>query len=63
MPAAAAAALLVHHVDAGKITQSGVPLKIYRNRQEMIELLRQTLAGVLQVAMEYSPQNALPRVS
>ena len=63
VPAAATAALLVHHVDAGKFTQSGVPLKIYRNRQDMIELLTQALGGVPQVAMEYSPQNALPRVS
>ena len=63
VPATSPPALLVHHVDAGKFAQSGVELRVYRNRQEMIDALTRTLAGVPQVAMEYSPQNALPRVS
>ena len=53
----------MHHVDAGKFAQSGTGLRVYRNRREMIESLTRMLAGVSRVAMEYSPLNALPRVS
>ncbi len=63
VPASSPAEMLVHHVDAGKFTQSGVHLRVYRNRQELVEGLTGMLDGVSQVAMEYSPQNVLPRVS
>ena len=63
MPVNSPAALLVHHVDAGKFLQSGVEVRVYRNRDEMVELLAAMLAGVSAVAMEYSPNSALPRVS
>ncbi len=63
VPAASQPELLVHHVDAGKFAQSGTRLRVYRNRQDMIESLTRMLAGVSRVAMEYSPLNALPRVS
>ena len=61
--ASSPAELLVHHVDAGKFTQSGVRLRVYRNRQELVESLTVMLDGLSQVAMEYSPHNVLPRVS
>lgn len=71
IPAAGTPQLLVHHVDAGKFESSAgsgpgweKPVAIvYRNRQTMLEGLRQILSGTGRVAMEYSPQNKLPRVS
>ena len=71
IPARGIPTLLVHHVDAGKFApQPGEPdstppieLAIYRNRQTMVESLRQVLSGAARVAMEYSPNNELPRVS
>ena len=63
VPPASQPELLVHHVDAGKFAHSNVDLRVYRNRHDMIDSLTRMLAGVSQVAMEYSPQNALPRVS
>ena len=57
------ARLLVHHVDAGKFADSGAQLLVYRDRNGMINSLGRMLSGASQVAMEYSPQNALPRVS
>ena len=63
VPAMGNATLLTHHVDAGKFAGSGMDLLVYRNRQSMVENLRQALNGVGQVAMEYSPNNELPRVS
>ena len=71
IPARGIPTLLVHHVDAGKFApQNGEPdstpnmeLAIYRNRQTMVESLRQVLSGAAMVAMEYSPNYELPRVS
>ena len=67
IPASGEPRLLVHHVDAGKFAASGVDLVIYSSRESMVEGLQGILKGPenspLQVAMEYSPQNALPRVS
>ena len=71
IPARGVPTLLVHHVDAGKFaTQNGGPnstpnieLVIYRNRQTMVESLKQVLSGAGSVAMEYSPNYELPRVS
>ncbi|HIN05886.1 MAG TPA: M24 family metallopeptidase [Dehalococcoidia bacterium] len=63
VPLSASSTLLTHHVDAGKFSQSGVEIRVYRNRDEMVEQLAAMLAGVKTVAMEYSPQGALPRVS
>ena len=54
VPAATEPELLVHHVDAGKFAQSGVSLRVYRNRQEMIDSLTRMLAGVSRVAMKYN---------
>jgi len=63
IPGHGPARLLVHHVDAGKFIESGVELVVYRHRESLLEALKRVLTGVSQVAMEYSPQNALPRVS
>ena len=63
VPSASLTGLLVHHVDAGKFAACGLDLTIYSSRQSMIESLGQMLSGASRVAMEYSPQNALPRVS
>ena len=50
-------------MDAGKFAESGVSTVVYSSRDSMLELLRGLLSGFSQVAMEYSPQNELPRVS
>ena len=63
LPATGNARLLIHHVDAGKFAESGVDLTVYTSRDSMLEALRALLSGVDRVAMEYSPENALPRVS
>ena len=63
IPAVGSPRLLTHHVDAGKFSHSGIDLLVYSSRQTMLENLRGALSGVLKVAMEYSPNNDLPRVS
>jgi Xaa-Pro aminopeptidase len=63
IPAAGTPQLLTHHVDAGKFAETGLDLVVYSNRQTMRQGLREVLSGVTTVAMEYSPQNQLPRVS
>ena len=63
VPSASPPRLLVHHVDAGKFANCGLDLTVYASRQSMIDSLRQMLPSASRVAMEYSPQGALPRVS
>lgn len=63
VPAAGAARLLTHYVDAGKFAAAGLDTIVYRSRASLEAALRETLAGCPTVAMEYSPQNGLPRVS
>ena len=63
LPADGEPSLLVHHVDAGKFADSGVKLTVYSSRDSMLTALRGLLSGVSRVAMEYSPENTLPRVS
>ncbi len=66
IPAEGAPRLLVHHVDAGKFTETGIDLRVYHNRQTMIEAVASAiggLSGTAKVAMEYSPLNVIPRVS
>ena len=63
VPAASPPRLLAHHVDAGKFADCGLETDVYSGRQSLIEGLRQMLPGGSRVAMEYSPQGALPRVS
>ena len=63
VPADSPPLLLVHHVDAGKFAHEAIQLRFYHGREDMIGLLSQALSGTSRVAMEYSPQNMLPRVS
>ena len=63
LPAQGEPSLLVHHVDAGKFANSGVNVTVYSSRESMLAALGSLLSGVSYVAMEYSPENALPRVS
>ena len=63
LPASGAPRLLTHHVDAGKFADSGVDLVVYSSRAALESALTGILAAASCVAMEYSPRNALPRVS
>jgi len=63
LPAQGEPTLLVHHVDAGKFADSGVRVSVYSSRDSMLAALGGLLSGVSKVAMEYSPENTLPRVS
>ena len=63
LPAQGGPTLLVHHVDAGKFTDSGVAVSVYSSRDSMLTALRELLSGASKIAMEYSPENTLPRVS
>ena len=63
LPAKGEPSLLVHHVDAGKFAESRVNLAVYSSRDSMLQALRELVSGVSRVAMEYSPENNLPRVS
>ena len=63
LPAQGTPRLLVHHVDAGKFTGSGVECVVYSNRDTMVSALGDLLSGAGRLAMEYSPLNEMPRVS
>ena len=54
---------MIHHVDTGKFADSGVEVSVYSSRDSMLTALGGLLSGVSKVAMEYSPENTLPRVS
>ena len=55
--------LLVSYVDQGRFVHLGIPTTLFVSRWEMTDRLREILSGVRRVAMEYTPQGALPRVS
>lgn len=63
VPASGPARLLTHYVDAGKFAAAGLDTIVYRSRATLQAALLETLADCPTVAMEYSPQNGLPRVS
>ena len=63
IPVSGDPSLLVHHVDAGKFQETGVNSIVYRNRETMLEGMESLLPPGSQVAMEYSPLGAMPRVS
>ena len=63
LPAQGGPTLLVHHVDAGKFSDSGVAVSVYSSRDSMLTALLELLSGTSKIAMEYSPENTLPRVS
>jgi hypothetical protein len=59
LPADGEPTLVVHPVDAGKFTDSGVLVTIYSSRDSMLAALGRLLSGISKVAMEYSPENNL----
>ena len=63
VPSEGAPRLLVSYVDKGRFAHLGVVTTVFVSRREMTERLADVLAGVRRIAMEYSPQGELPRVS
>ena len=55
--------LLASFVDQGRFAHLGIETALFVNREDMTTQLRGLLKGARRVAMEYSPQGALPRVS
>ena len=55
--------LLTSYVDQGRFARLAIAITTFVSRQEMTARLGELLAEVDRVAMEYSPQAALPRVS
>ena len=53
----------MQRVDTGKFAESGVVVTVYSSRDSMLKALGKLLSGVTRVAMEYSPENTLTRVS
>lgn len=63
IPAHGEPRLLVHSVDAGKFGRLPGTRTVYANQTGRLEGLKSLLAGKRRVAMEYSPQAALPLAS
>ena len=55
--------LLVSYVDQGRFINLGIDTTLFVSRQDMTTKLGDMLASADRIAMEYSPQGALPRVS
>lgn len=55
--------LLVSYVDQGRFAHLGIDTTLFVSRADMRAKLGGMLAGARRIAMEYSPQGALPRVS
>ena len=63
VPAHGEPRLLVSYVDQGRFAHLGIPTTLFASRHEMADRLKAILSDVGSVAMEYSSQAALPRVS
>ena len=63
VPVSGAPKLLVSYVDQGRFERLGIETVLWVSRSQMRDRLRELLRGVGVVAMEYSPEGALPRVS
>ena len=63
IPAEGGLELLVSYVDQGRFGHLGIPTKLFVSRADMLARLGEMLDGANRVAMEYSPDAALPRVS
>ena len=63
IPAEGDLELLVSYVDQGRFGHLGIPTKLFVSRADMLARLGEMLGGANRVAMEYSPDAALPRVS
>ena len=55
--------MLVSFVDQSRFTHLGIDTTLFVNRQDMIARLRDRLGPAARIAMEYTPDGALPRVS
>ena len=55
--------LLASYVDQGRFAHLGIDTTLFVSRADMSAKLGGMLAGARRIAMEYSPQGALPRVS
>lgn len=63
VPADGEPRFLLHFLDVGRLADLGWPTAMYRNRNELESGLKKLVHGAGRVAMEYSPDCALPVVS
>ena len=63
IPSVGEPALLVSYVDQGRFEHLGIPRTLFVSRNDMITRLGEVIAGARCVAMEYSANATLPRVS
>ena len=63
VPAEGDPRLLVSYVDQGRFSDLALAKALFVSRAEMESRLAETLRGARRVAMEYTPEGALPRVS
>ena len=63
VPVSGSPKLLVSYVDQGRFEHLGIETLLWVSRAQMSDLLRELLRRARIVAMEYSPDGALPRVS
>ena len=63
IPAGGDPRLLVSYVDGGRFIHLGLPTSLFVSRADMTARLGQLVGGGTTVAMEYSPEGRLPRIS
>ncbi len=63
IPVQGAPRLLASFVDQGRFPRLGLDTALFVNRLDMIDRLRREITGSERVAMEYTPDGSLPRVS
>jgi Xaa-Pro dipeptidase len=63
VPATGPPRALTSAVEAGRLAELGVETTVYRSADEMAAALRAMLAGARRIAMDYSPQCAIPYVA
>lgn len=63
VPVAGKPSLLVSYVDRGRFARLGIETSVWESRSQMRDRLRELLHGSRVIAMEYSPEGELQRVS
>jgi hypothetical protein len=63
IPAKGEPRLIVSFVDQGRFTHLGIDTTLFVNRLDMLSKVSDTLSNSGRIAMEYSPNGSLPRVS
>ena len=63
IPSSGEPRLLVSYVDQGRFTHLGLPTTLFVSRADMKARLAELVARARTLAMEYSPQGELPRIS